>query len=137
MVGDTKKPNPVDAHVGSRVRLRRTMLGLSQEKLGDSLGITFQQVQKYEKGSNRMGASRLFQIARVLETPIAFFFEDLPETMKGTVSGFSEGDNPAYVIDFLSSNEGIQLNSCFAKIGDPVVRKRILELVKALSGEDA
>src|SRR5438067_7912867 len=81
------RPSPIDVHVGSRIRLRRTLLGLSQEWLGDALGLTFQQVQKYERGVNRVGASRLFDLSRVLDVPISFFFDDLPETLSATSSG--------------------------------------------------
>ena len=135
MAEETKKPNPIDIHVGSRVRLRRTMLGLSQEKLGESLGITFQQIQKYEKGANRIGASRLQQIAGVLNTPVAFFFEDAPMSHQATEVGFAETESANYVVDFLSSTEGLQLNRAFVKIKDPQVRKKIVDLVKSLSEE--
>ncbi len=128
----TKKPDPVDIHVGSRVRLRRTMQGMSQEKLGSSLGITFQQIQKYEKGTNRIGAGRLLNIAGVLDTPIAFFFEDAPcETSGGSIGS----DSPNYVVDFLSSSEGLQLNKAFVKIGNANVRKKLVELVKSLASD--
>lgn len=127
-----KVPNPIDIHVGSRVRLRRTMQGLSQEKLGDSLGVTFQQVQKYEKGTNRIGASRLQKIASVLNTPISFFFEDAPTA---DASGLAEETSSNYVVDFLSSTEGLQLNRAFVKISDPKVRRKIVDLVKSLADE--
>ncbi len=128
-----KLPNPIDVHVGSRVRMRRMLIGMSQEKLGDSLGLTFQQVQKYEKGSNRIGASRLFNIARVLGVSIEFFYEGLTGDGEGGV-GFdqAEADQSAFELDMLSSTEGIQLNSAFFSISDPKVRKKVLELVKAL-----
>lgn len=134
-MAEKKKPNPIDVHVGSRVRLRRTMLGISQEKLGEHLGITFQQIQKYEKGANRIGASRLQEIARVLNTPVAFFFEDAPGTAAGAATGFAETESADYVVDFLSSTEGLQLNRAFVKIKDAKVRKKIIEMVRALSGE--
>lgn len=136
MIEQKKGPNPIDIHVGSRVRLRRTMLGMSQEKLGESLGITFQQIQKYEKGANRVGASRLQEIAHVLNTPVSFFFEDAPSTGKTAGAGFSETESTNYVVDFLSSTEGLQLNRAFVKIKDPKVRRKIVEMVRALSGED-
>jgi transcriptional regulator with XRE-family HTH domain len=136
MADEKKKPNPIDIHVGSRVRLRRTMLGMSQEKLGENLGITFQQIQKYEKGANRIGASRLQQIAGVLNTPVSFFFEDAPGMAKPTAAGFAEADSTNYVVDFLSSSEGLQLNRAFLKIKDPKVRRKIVEMVKALAGDD-
>ncbi len=135
MAEEKKKPNPIDIHVGSRVRLRRTMLGMSQEKLGENLGITFQQIQKYEKGANRIGASRLQQISTVLNTPVAFFFEDAPGMTSPTQAGFAEAESTNYVVDFLSSSEGLQLNRAFVKIRDPKVRRKIVEMVKALSGE--
>jgi transcriptional regulator with XRE-family HTH domain len=132
----SRRANPIDLHVGSRVRLRRMLLGMSQEKLGESLGITFQQIQKYEKGTNRVGASRLQQIARVLQTPVSFFFEDAPGQEKLPQGGFAEGDATNYVVDFLSSTEGLQLNRAFVKIKDPKVRRKIIEMVRALADEE-
>lgn len=126
-------PNPIDVHVGSRVRMRRMLIAMSQEKLGDSLGLTFQQVQKYEKGSNRIGASRLYQIARVLGVPISFFYEGLSGDGEGGGEiDQAEADQSAFELGMLSSSEGIQLNSAFFSIRDPKVRKKILDLVKAL-----
>jgi transcriptional regulator with XRE-family HTH domain len=136
MAEEVKKPNPIDVHVGSRVRLRRTMLGMSQEKLGESLGITFQQIQKYEKGANRIGASRLQEIANVLNTPVSFFFDDAPSGQKTRGGGFSDSDSANYVVDFLSSSEGLQLNRAFVKIRDPKVRRKIVEMVRALADSD-
>src|SRR3954453_13471931 len=97
-----KAPNPTDRHVGGRVRMRRMMLSMSQEKLGDALGLTFQQVQKYEKGTNRIGASRLQHISRILQVPISFFFDGAPE-IAGQKTGAAEIPSPAYVSDFLST----------------------------------
>ena len=134
MVEEKKKPNPIDIHVGSRVRLRRTMVSMSQEKLGDALGITFQQIQKYEKGANRIGASRLQQISRVLSTPVAFFFEDAPGSSDDE-GGFAESNSTNYVVDFLSSSEGLQLNRAFVKIENPKVRRKLVDLAKALASE--
>jgi transcriptional regulator with XRE-family HTH domain len=132
-----KKPNPIDVHVGSRIRLRRTMLSMSQEKLGEALGITFQQIQKYEKGTNRVGASRLQNISSVLNVPVSFFFEDAPGESANDQAGMSEANSSNYVVDFLSSSEGLQLNRAFVKIEDPKVRRKIIDLTKALasSGE--
>jgi len=131
-----KKPNPIDTHVGSRIRLRRNMLGMSQEKLGENLGITFQQIQKYEKGTNRVGASRLQAIASILGVPVSFFFEDAPgQDHAGT--GFSEESPTAFAMEFCSTPEGLQLNRAFFRIADPKVRRRIVDLVKALSDEGA
>lgn len=126
-----KLPNPVDVHVGSRVRMRRMLIGMSQEKLGESLGLTFQQVQKYEKGSNRIGASRLYQIGAVLGVPIEFFFEGLERD--AAVNG--DGNAARFDTELLSSAEGIQLNSAFFSIADPRLRKRLLDLVKAMAGD--
>jgi transcriptional regulator with XRE-family HTH domain len=128
----SKTPNPIDKHVGARVRMRRLMVGLSQGKLGEALDVTFQQVQKYEKGANRIGASRLQQLARVLDVPPAYFFDGAPS---GGVqaAGFAEPESNAYVVDFLSTNEGLQLNRAFSSIKDPSVRKSILDLVESLA----
>lgn len=133
MIENKKKPNPIDIHVGSRIRLRRTMLGMSQEKLGESLGITFQQIQKYEKGTNRVGASRLQNISTILNVPVSFFFEDAPG--ENPMSGVGEASSSNYVVDFLSSSEGLQLNRAFVKISDPKIRRRLVDLVKALAAE--
>lgn len=129
-----KVPNPIDKHVGNRVRMRRILAGLSQEKLGEALGLTFQQVQKYEKGTNRIGASRLQQISKILEAPPAFFFEGAPVGDGIAQSGFAES---AQVVDFLSTVEGLQLNKAFASIRDAKVRKRIVDLVIAIAGAGA
>lgn len=136
MAPKSKTPNPVDVHVGSRVRLRRTMEKMSQEKLGEALGVTFQQIQKYEKGTNRIGASRMQQIAETLKVPVSFFFEDAPggDGHKG-VSGMAEGDSSTYVVDFLSSAEGIELNRAFVKISNPAIRKKIIDMVRTLARE--
>jgi transcriptional regulator with XRE-family HTH domain len=130
-----KKPNPIDIHVGSRIRLRRNMMGMSQEKLGESLGITFQQIQKYEKGTNRVGASRLQAIASILSVPVAFFFEDAPGEEGGSGRGFSEDASTAFAMEFCSTTEGLQLNRAFVKIADVKVRRKIVELVKSLSDD--
>ena len=136
MIDNKKRPNPIDVHVGSRVRLRRNMLGMSQEKLGERLGITFQQVQKYEKGTNRVGASRLQAIASILDTPVSFFFEDAPGQNPHSSKGFSEDSATSYVVDFISSAEGLQLNRAFVRITDPKVRRKVIELVRTIASED-
>lgn len=129
-----KKPNPVDAHVGSRVRLRRMLLGMSQERLGESMGLTFQQVQKYEKGVNRIGASRLFQISKILDVPVQFFFEEAPYVGEAEQpGGMAEPDSEAFILEFLNSREGLELNRAFVKIADAKVRKSVVDLVRALS----
>lgn len=141
MIKEKKVPDPIDRHVGSRVRMRRVMLGMSQEKLGEALGLTFQQVQKYEKGTNRIGASRLQQISRTLDVPPAFFFEGAPAveprpSEETRAFGVAEEPAPSYLADFLSTAEGLHLNMAFARIQDPKVRKKIIDLVSALAGDD-
>ena len=132
-----KAPNPVDKHVGSRVRMRRVLVGMSQERLGEALGLAFQQVQKYEKGTNRIGASRLQQISSILGMPVEFFFEGAPSiAAKGPEGGFQEVSDTPYVADFLASNEGVQLNRAFLRIRDPKLRRRLVDLVHAVAGED-
>jgi transcriptional regulator with XRE-family HTH domain len=121
--------------------MRRMILGMSQEKLGDALGLTFQQVQKYEKGINRIGASRLQQISRILEVPPAYFFEGAPSfeptaNLEPTFMGVAEDSKANYVADFLSTQEGLHLNMAFARIHDPKIRKRIVDLVCSLAGEE-
>jgi transcriptional regulator with XRE-family HTH domain len=126
-----KSPNPIDRHVGSRVRMRRMMIGMSQEKLGEKLGITFQQIQKYEKGTNRVGASRLQQIATVLAVPPAFFFEGAP-VPESAAGAMAESYSPAYVSDFLATSDGLALTKAFMKIKDLKVRRRIVDLVESM-----
>jgi transcriptional regulator with XRE-family HTH domain len=130
-----KSPNPIDKHVGSRVRMRRMMISMSQEKLGERLGITFQQIQKYEKGTNRIGASRLQQISSVLGVPVEFFFEGAP-VPDGGGGAFSESASPAYVSDFLATSDGLSLTKAFMKVKDPKVRRRIVDLVEAIAAEE-
>jgi transcriptional regulator with XRE-family HTH domain len=126
-----KQANPIDAQVGNRLRLRRMMIGMSQERLGELLGLTFQQVQKYEKGVNRIGAGRLFEIARILGVPIFYFYESVSEKL-ANAPGFAETESPP-VLEFVSSGEGLQLSLAYMRIKDPKVRKRVLDLVKSLS----
>lgn len=131
-----KAPNPIDKHVGSRVRMRRMMLAMSQEKLGDALGLTFQQVQKYEKGTNRIGASRLQQIANILQVPVSFFFEGVPDL--GDVAardGMGEAPSPSYVSDFLATSDGLALTKAFMRIHDVKLRRRIVDLVEHIAGK--
>lgn len=131
-----RKPNPVDIHVGSRVRLRRMVIGMSQEKLGEKMGLTFQQIQKYEKGTNRIGASRLFQLAQILDVPVQFFFEEAPlRSGQSAQGGSSESKTESFLLDFLNSREGLELNRAFVRITDPKVRRRVIELVRALGDE--
>ncbi len=135
-----KETNPIDIHVGARLKMRRMIAGMSQEKLGESLGLTFQQVQKYEKGSNRIGASRLWEIARILDAPITYFYEGLPvplatDQIRDPSDGMKEDKAASFVVDFLSTSEGLHLNKSFMRIRDPRVRRKIVELVRSLSGE--
>ncbi len=126
-----KSPNPIDKHVGSRVRMRRMMLAMSQEKLGGALGLTFQQVQKYEKGTNRIGASRLQQISQILQVPVEFFFEGSPSVHGSGSAGAEASAN--YVSDFLASSEGLSLTKAFTRIKDPKLRRRIVDLVEEIA----
>lgn len=135
---NVRRPNPMDVHVGSRVRLRRILLGMSQEKLGERLGLTFQQIQKYEKGVNRIGASRLFDMARVLGVQIQYFYDDAPiasENEHGQIVGFAERSGDDYLVEFLNSREGVELNRAFTRIADSRVRRSIIELVRAMAGD--
>ncbi|MBC7950365.1 MAG: helix-turn-helix transcriptional regulator [Rhodospirillaceae bacterium] len=129
------KPNPVDVHVGARVRLRRTLLGMSQEKLGEALGLTFQQVQKYERGANRVGASRLFDLSRVLDVPVSFFFDDMSGEVEALsprlISGLTE-EPASFEADPLTKRETLELVRAYYRITDPQVRRRVLDLAKAL-----
>ncbi|MXP65491.1 XRE family transcriptional regulator [Roseomonas sp. M0104] len=135
------RPSPIDVHVGSRVRLRRTLLGMSQEKLGEALGLTFQQVQKYERGVNRIGASRLFDLARVLDVPIGFFFDDMPDAMGGNtalrnrLNGFAEHQE-GFEDDTLHKRETLELVRAYYRITEPSVRKRVFDLIKSLAPTD-
>src|SRR4051794_35283078 len=131
-----KAPNPTDKHVGARVRMRRMMLSMSQEKLGDALGLTFQQVQKYEKGANRIGASRLQQIAHILQVPVSFFFDGAPAAPGQLVDGMAEAPSPAYVSDFLATSDGLALTKAFMRLKDAKLRRRIVDLVEQMAGED-
>jgi len=128
-----KNPNPIDIHVGARLRMRRVLQGMSQENLGEKLDLTFQQVQKYEKGANRVSASRLYQIGEILKVPVEFFFGGLPDpSTLGSPTGFSESVSEAPLMDFLSSSEGIQLNKAFAEVEGSEVRRKFIELVRVV-----
>lgn len=130
-----KSPNPIDKHVGARVRMRRMMLNMSQEKLGNALDLTFQQVQKYEKGTNRIGASRLQHISNILQVPVSFFFEGAPH-LPGHSRGMGEAPSPPYVSDFLASTDGLTLIKSFMRIKNGKMRRRIVELVEQIAGQD-
>jgi transcriptional regulator with XRE-family HTH domain len=133
------RPNPIDVHVGSRIRLRRTLLGMSQERLGDALGLTFQQVQKYERGVNRVGASRLYDLSRVLDVPISFFYDDMPESLSEHGGSGSSRRPPGFADmqdqfgdDTMNRRETLELVRAYYRITDPGVRKRVFELIKSL-----
>ncbi len=128
----------IDAHVGARIRLRRTLLGLTQERLGEALGLTFQQVQKYERGANRVGASRLFDLARILEVPVNYFYDDLPSQAGGMMNryGFAESTDTYGADEALSSRETLELVRAYYRITDPSIRKRVFELVKSMAPPD-
>jgi len=129
----TKKgPSPIDKHVGSRVRMRRLMLGMSQTKLGDALSLTFQQVQKYEKGTNRIGASRLQHISQILQVPVPFFFEGAPH-LPGQSRGTGDAPSPDYVADFLASSDGLALVKAFVALKNAKLRRCIVDLVEELA----
>jgi transcriptional regulator with XRE-family HTH domain len=130
-----KQANSIASQVGNRVCMRRMLVGMSQEKLGEMLGLTFQQVQKYEKGVNRIGAGRLYQVANILGVPISYFYEDVSEREpEGTAPANDYAAPP--VMEFLSSGEGLQLALAFMRIKEPKVRRRVLDLVKSLSDEE-
>ena len=137
------RPSPIDVHVGTRIRLRRTLLGMSQERLGDQLGLTFQQVQKYERGVNRVGASRLFDLARVLDVAISFFFDDMPDSVAGPLSasarrmhGLAEVQDP-FGDDTMSRRETLELVRAYYRIADPTVRKRVFDLIRTMGPPEA
>jgi transcriptional regulator with XRE-family HTH domain len=132
------KPNPIDIHVGSRVRLRRTLLGMSQEKLGEAIGLTFQQVQKYERGANRVGASRLYDLSRVLDVPVSYFFEEINPAVASAAEArlggmLEEAPSPAYEADPMMRRETLELVRAYYRIGEPQVRRRLFDLTKAIA----
>ena len=126
-------PDPIDIHVGSRVRMRRTLLGMSQEKLGNALGLTFQQIQKYERGANRIGSSRLYKLSHILDVPVGYFFEDMQEETIRRARGLSDTGPEAFEQDKLAKRETLELVRAYYKITDSKVRKRTFELVKAVA----
>jgi transcriptional regulator with XRE-family HTH domain len=133
----TDRPNSIDVHVGSRVRLRRSMLGLSQEKLGEAIGLTFQQIQKYERGANRIGASRLLELSRVLDVPISFFYDDKdPVRAEPLPLGFEEMPQEGFNSDPLGRRESIELVDAYYRIEDAAVRRRLFDLAKALAASE-
>lgn len=138
----SRRANPIDVHVGSRVRFRRMLLGMSQEKLGEKLGLTFQQIQKYEKGVNRIGASRLFDLAQVLGVSVQFFYEEVPggapaDGRAFLADGFAEKPAESSIVEFLKSRDGLELNRAFVRISDVKARRAIVDLVRSLANDDA
>ena len=141
----TAGPSPIDVHVGGRIRLRRTLMQMSQERLGDALGLTFQQVQKYERGANRVGASRLFDLSRVLDVPVSFFFDDMPpaygqgggaRVVPMQPAGFAENqDGFGMSDDLFSRKETVELVRAYYRITDQPVRKRVLDLIKSMGAD--
>ena len=133
------RPSPVDVHVGARIRLRRTLMGMSQERLGDALGLTFQQVQKYERGVNRVGASRLFDLSRILDVPISFFYDNMPDSMPGVSQpargalGFAEQQDGFGSEDTMGKRETLELVRAYYRITDANVRKRMFDLMKSMA----
>ena len=132
-------PNPVDIHVGARLRLRRTLLGMSQDKLGQALGLTFQQIQKYERGANRIGSSRLYQLGQILDVPVSYFFDDMTEDIAAPyrrhgAKGLADQAQQLYVDDSLTRRETLELARAYYRITDPKVRKQLFELTKSLGG---
>jgi len=129
--------NPIDIHVGNKLRLRRTLLGLSQERLGDEVGLTFQQIQKYERGANRVGASRLYQFSRILDVPVAFFFEDMPNEIRSHEGqmdwGLSDEKQDELAPDPMARRETLELVRAYFRIADPKVRNCLFDLTKALA----
>src|SRR5215510_6866403 len=130
-----RAPSPVDKHVGTRIRMRRIMLGMSREKLSEGLGLTWQQVQKYENGKNRIGASRLQQIAHILQIAVPFFFEGAPD-IPGQLEGIVVALWPAYVSEFLAMTDGLALTKAFMRVKAPRLRRRIVALVEAIAGDE-
>ena len=140
-ISPESRPSPVDVHVGARIRLRRTLLGMSQERLGDALGLTFQQVQKYERGVNRVGASRLFDLSRILDVPISFFYDNMPSSQASAplsgsspVAGFAEGQDVygGAADELMNKRETLELVRAYYRIADPTVRKRMFELIMSM-----
>lgn len=129
-------PHPVDVHVGQRVKLRRTLMGMTQGKLGESIALTFQQIQKYERGANRVSASKLWQLGNVLDVPVSFFFEDIPESVRASFPGYEGGTAEDGIPEerlTLHRRQSLELVRTFGKLIDPTIRKRIIDVVRAIA----
>ena len=131
-----RRSNAVDAHVGGRVRMRRKLIGVSQDHLADSLGLTFQQVQKYERGTNRVSASKLFQIAEILGVTVSYFFDGLPDPIDDSPAGEEAVHAGKVMQQFLQTSEGVELAEIFPRIANGEVRRQILDLVRAMAAEE-
>ena len=127
------EPNPIDVHVGSRVRIRRTLLGLTQGQIGEALGLTFQQIQKYERGANRIGSSRLFKLSNLLDVPVTYFFDDMPDQLERHARSRSDETAEMFDQNLISSKETLDLVRNYYKIRNPNLRKRIFELIKGIA----
>lgn len=136
-----EKPSPIDVHVGARVRLRRTLLGMSQERLGEAIGLTFQQIQKYERGANRIGASRLYDLSRVLDVPVAFFFDEMAPVAAAAEGrpedALGEAPTADYEPDAMVRRETLELVRAYYRIRDPQLRRRLFDLTKAIANASA
>ncbi len=143
----SENPDPIDIHVGARLRMRRNLIGLSQEQLGKSLGLTFQQIQKYERGINRMGSSRLFQVSKTLSVPVAYFFEDMPSTITGSSAqqGFAEGEQASLEsnapeqrsdYDIMRRRETLELVRAYYRIQDEKQRRKLYDLIRSMADEE-
>lgn len=130
-------PHPIDVHVGKRLRLKRTILGMSQEAIGNAIGVTFQQVQKYERGVNRMGASRLYDFSKILGVPVSYFFEEYELGGQDYNKGMAENPAPTFEHEKMTSRETMEMMRAYYRISSPQARKRIFELVKAMADEPA
>ena len=134
----TGVPHPVDVHVGRRVRMRRTLLGMSQTMLGDVLGLSFQQMQKYERGANRIGSSRLFDLSRVLDVPVEFFFEEMPAEVAASSPAQKRRKAkapPGYELGPMAKRETLELVRAYYKITDPLIRRHLREVTKAIAAD--
>lgn len=133
---EARQPNPIDLHVGARVRMRRKVLGISQEALADALKLTFQQIQKYERGANRISASKLYEIAKTLQISVTFFFDGLPDPVTDEVDEVGQASE-RLVTEFLNTAEGLELAEIFPKIGRARIRRQVLDLVRAMAHDDS
>ena len=133
-------PHPVDVHVGQRIKLRRTLMGMTQGKLGEYIGLTFQQIQKYERGANRVSASKIWQLGNVLDVPVSYFFEEMPESVKETFPGYQGEDETNEIPEeylVLHRRQTLELVKTFSNLKDPVIRKRVIDVVRAITQSES